>query len=53
VEGLEDPEAYYMENIRPKKLNLQLEYARHHSFMVDMKIMILTLKTPFTPFFRK
>jgi len=45
--GSPDPEKTYMEKIRPEKLRLQLEYVRNHSFRVDMKIILKTLKSIF------
>jgi len=38
----QDPEQYYMENLRPKKIALQLDYVRNHSFWVDLKILLKT-----------
>lgn len=43
----EDPEKYYMENIRPQKINLQLNYVTNHSFWVDIKILFETFKVLF------
>lgn len=40
--GSEDPEKTYLELIRPTKICLQLEYARNHSLLVDLKILVLT-----------
>ena len=40
-----DPEKAYIEKIRPKKLKLQLKYVRKRSFWIDLKIILLTLKT--------
>jgi len=45
--GGPDPEKAYMEKIRPTKLKLQLKYVKEHSFLNDMKIILLTLKTIF------
>ena len=39
------PEKAYMEKIRPEKLKLQLKYVREGSFWIDLKIILLTLKT--------
>ena len=41
--GSPDPEATYMEKIRPEKIRLQLKYVRERSFWVDLKIIFLTL----------
>jgi len=43
--GSSDPEKAYMEKIRPQKLKLQLKYVRKHSFWIDLKIILLTLKS--------
>ncbi len=45
--GSPDPEKTYMEKIRPEKIRLQLEYVRNHSFWVDLKIILKTLKSIF------
>ena len=34
----------YFEKIRPEKIRLQLKYVREHSFWIDFKIMLMTLK---------
>lgn len=39
-----DPEKTYLEEIRPEKIRLQLEYVRNHSFTTDMRILLETLK---------
>lgn len=41
--GEADPDAAYIERIRPTKLKLQLEYARRHTLIVDLKILAWTL----------
>ena len=41
--GSVDPEKTYMENIRPTKVRLQLEYVRRSSLGTDLRIMIQTL----------
>jgi lipopolysaccharide/colanic/teichoic acid biosynthesis glycosyltransferase len=41
--GSADPEKLYLEKIRPTKVRLQLEYARKHSFLVDLSIVVQTL----------
>jgi lipopolysaccharide/colanic/teichoic acid biosynthesis glycosyltransferase len=43
--GSADPEKDYLEKIRPEKIRLQLEYVRERSFLTDLKIILLTLKT--------
>jgi lipopolysaccharide/colanic/teichoic acid biosynthesis glycosyltransferase len=45
LKGSKDPEKAYMEKIRPEKLKLQLKYVREGSFRIDLKIILLTLKT--------
>ena len=34
----------YFEKVRPEKIRLQLKYVREHSFWIDFKIMLMTLK---------
>ena len=43
LKGAADPEKAYMEKIRPKKIQLQLEYVKNHSFMLDLKIIFKTI----------
>lgn len=38
-----DPDAYYLEQIRPLKLKLQLYYRYHHSFPGDIKCLLWTV----------
>jgi len=45
LKGSKDPEKAYMEKIRPEKLKLQLKYVRERSLWIDLKIILLTLKT--------
>jgi lipopolysaccharide/colanic/teichoic acid biosynthesis glycosyltransferase len=40
--GRADPERTYLEEIRPEKLRLQLKYAREHTFMKDLHILLRT-----------
>src|SRR5712692_9945413 len=42
--GSPDPEKTYLEEIRPEKIRLQLEYVRRRSFGTDMKILLDTFK---------
>ena len=42
--GSEDPDRDYLEKIRPEKIRLQLKYIEKHSFWIDFKIMLMTLK---------
>lgn len=39
-----DPDKDYMENIRPEKNRLRVEYATNNSLWIDFKILIQTLK---------
>lgn len=41
--GADDPDKYYLEQIRPLKLKLQLYYRYHHSFLSDIKCLIWTV----------
>ena len=43
LKGSEDPEKTYIEKIRPKKIQLQLEYVKNRSFLLDLKIILKTL----------
>lgn len=43
LRGSHDPEKAYMENIRPEKIRLQLEYIKKHSFLLDLKIIFKTI----------
>lgn len=38
-----DPDAYYMEKVRPLKLRLQLYYRYHHGFLSDMYCIFYTV----------
>ncbi len=42
--GSDDPDRDYLEKIRPEKIRLQLKYVREHSFWIDFKIMLMTLR---------
>lgn len=42
--GSPDPEKTYLEEIRPEKIRLQLEYVRRRSFATDMRILVETFK---------
>lgn len=42
--GSDDPDRDYLEKIRPEKIRLQLKYVKEHSFCIDFKIMLMTLK---------
>ncbi len=43
LKGSLDPEKTYMEKIRPKKLELQIEYVKSRSFLMDLKIILKTI----------
>lgn len=43
--GSPDPEKTYQKKIRPEKIKLQLKYVRNHSFLVDLKIILQTMRT--------
>lgn len=48
LKGSPDPEKTYMEKIRPKKIQLQIEYVRNRSFWLDIKIILKTILKIFT-----
>lgn len=43
LKGSPDPEKTYMEKIRPKKIQLQIEYVKTRSFLLDLKIILKTI----------
>ena len=43
--GSSDPEKTYMEEIWPEKHRLQLDYVSNRSVWLDLKVMLLTLKS--------
>ncbi len=43
--GSTDPDKDYFEKIRPEKIQLQLKYIREQSFLTDLRIIFLTLRT--------
>ncbi len=45
LRGSIDPDRDYLEKIAPEKIQLGLEYVRHHSLWVDLKIIMATLWT--------
>ena len=47
--GCPDPEKTYLEVIRPRKIQLQLEYVRNHSFWTDLRILVQTAKVILLP----
>ncbi|HLZ56229.1 MAG TPA: sugar transferase [Ktedonosporobacter sp.] len=38
----DDPEKYYIQVVMPAKLSIDLEYVYHHSFWLDLQILLLT-----------
>ncbi|MBL0109083.1 MAG: sugar transferase [Ignavibacteria bacterium] len=48
LEGSEDPESFYIKEIMPVKLKMNLEYINDRSFFKDIKVILNTLKTVFT-----
>jgi lipopolysaccharide/colanic/teichoic acid biosynthesis glycosyltransferase len=44
LEGSDDPEKVYLEEIRPEKVKLQIEYVKNRSFLGDIKIILGTIK---------
>jgi len=48
LRGSQDPDQAYIEKIRPGKIKLELEYVRNHSFWIDLKILLKTVKTLFS-----
>lgn len=47
--GAADPDQAYLELIRPKKIFLQLKYAREHSLRTDLRILFLTFLALVSP----
>ena len=45
LEGSKDPDATYKELIWPEKKKLQLKYVQEHTFLIDLKIVFLTIKS--------
>jgi lipopolysaccharide/colanic/teichoic acid biosynthesis glycosyltransferase len=43
LKGSADPEKTYMEQVRPKKLELQLKYVKERTFWIDIKIIMKTV----------
>jgi|YelNatPaOPRAMG01_1025707.scaffolds.fasta_scaffold74618_2 lipopolysaccharide/colanic/teichoic acid biosynthesis glycosyltransferase len=48
LKNSKDPEKKYVEEIRPKKLKLQLYYVNNRSFFIDIKIIFLTILSVIT-----
>ena len=48
LEGSDDPESFYIKEIMPVKLKMNLEYINDRSFFKDIKVILNTLKTIFT-----
>lgn len=47
LEKSEDPESYYIDNIMPDKLKLNIDYIEQRSFTNDLKVIFKTLITIF------
>ena len=45
LSGSDDPDKVYMEEIRPGKLRLQMEYVNKRSLWIDFKIIVQTIST--------
>lgn len=43
LKGSPDPEKTYLDKIRPKKIQLQIEYVKNRSFWLDLKIIFKTI----------
>lgn len=43
LEGKEDPIKYYIREIMPQKLTINLQYIREQSFFLDLKIILQTI----------
>jgi len=48
LKGSKDPDKDYLEKIAPEKNRLAIEYVKHHSVMMDIKIILATIKTIIT-----
>lgn len=48
LKGSKDPDKDYLEKIHPEKMRLALEYAKHHSFLIDLKIIFKTILAIFS-----
>lgn len=48
LEIADDPERYYVENIMPDKISLNLEYIDQRSLLKDLKVILKTLSAVFT-----
>jgi len=44
LKGAEDPDKAYLELIHPEKTRLALQYVRNHSLLIDLKLIILTIR---------
>ena len=49
LEGSSDPEALYVSEILPRKLGLNLEYARGAGFFYDIRVILATLRCLLSP----
>lgn len=44
LEGIDDPDNFYLEKIRPEKIRLQINYVKNRNFFIDLKIFFLTFR---------
>lgn len=47
--GRRDPESFYIEQVMPKKLELNLRYIEQRSFLLDLQIILLTVARVLLP----
>ncbi len=45
LKGAIDPHQMYREKIKPQKIRLGIEYVKKQSFLLDLKILIKTIRT--------
>ncbi len=53
LEGVNDPEEYYVKEILPRKLDINLRYVKERSLAGDVGIILRTLSVLFKPFVAK
>lgn len=44
LKGAEDPDKAYLEKIHPEKTRLALQYVHDHSLLIDLKLILLTVR---------
>ena len=47
LRGSPDPEKTYQEKIRPEKIRLQMKYVKERNFLIDLKIILQTIRQVF------